>query len=266
MITSTANPTVKRARKLRSRKYREAEGVFLIEGITHVRRAIEHGAPIETLLVAPELLKSGSAWEVIEEQRVRGSDIVELGRDAFETITSRDHPSGLAATVRIEERPLTDLSAESDSIFVAVHGIGNPGNLGSIIRTVDAIGGDGLVIVGRSTDRFHPVAVKSSMGTMFSVPIRVAATVEDLMAWCMMERIKVYTTSARAESSLWDSVIERPCIFVFGGEAEGLPPEVLDRGTPLSLPMRGSASSLNLAVAAGVFLYEAARRSAPRDL
>lgn len=261
MITSTANPTVKRARKLRHRKYREAEGIFLIEGITHVRRAIEHTAPIESLLVAPELLKSSDAWEVVENRRRDGTKVVELGREAFETITSRDHPSGLAATVRIEERPLTDLSATSKSIFVALHDISNPGNLGSIIRTVDAVGGDGAIIVGSSTDQFHPVAVKSNMGTMFSVPVRRAETVDDLMAWCLMERIHVYTTSARAESSLWESDIQFPCLFVFGGEAQGLSPEILERGTPVSLPMRGSASSLNLAVASGIFLYEAARRN-----
>lgn len=261
MITSLANPVVKRARKLRSRKHREAEGVFLVEGITNVLRGLEHGAPIEMLLVAPELLKSDAAWAAIDVQGRSGRQIVELGRAAFESITSRDHPSGLAALVRIVERPLSGLTANEDSLFVAVHEVGNPGNLGSIIRTADAVGADGVVIVGNATDQFHPVAVKSNMGTMFTVPVCRAVDVEDLIAWCLMERVHLYTTSARATRSVWEIDLQRPALFLLGSEAEGLPDEVLDRGTPVSLPMKGSATSLNLAVAAGVLLYEAVRPS-----
>lgn len=259
-ITSVANPLVKRLRKLRLRKFREADGTFLVEGITHVLRGIEHGAPFESLLVAPDLLASDIAWDAVERCREDGVDVVSLGRDAFESIVEREHPSGLAATVRIEDPPLTELSAAEGSLFVALHDAGNPGNVGSIIRTVDAVGGHGVVLVEESTDHRHPVAVKSSMGTIFSVPVRRARDFDELLAWALMEGVKVYTTSARAEESYWDVVYERPALFVFGSEATGLPAEVLAKGRAVTMPMQGSASSLNLAVAVGVVLFEAARQ------
>ena len=261
VITSTSNPLVKRLKKLRYRKYRELDGFFLIEGIAHVRRAVEHEAPVEMLLVAPDLLTSEGAWSVIEAERAAGRNVVEFGREAFESIVERDHPSGLAATVKGERPPITGLVAKEGSVFVGLHDVGNPGNLGSIIRTVDAIGGDGVVIVGDSTDPQHPAAVKASMGTLFTIPVVYAPTLDDLIGWCLMDDVRLVTTSVRAEHLIWDVRFELPALFLFGSEALGLPRDVLDRGdVSVRLPMEGAASSLNLAVAAGVVLYEVERQ------
>lgn len=262
LITSAQNPQVKRLRKLvRNRRYRSSEGVFLVEGIAQVRQAIDHGAEIETLVVAPDLLTSEGAWDAIGQQQAVGTAVTELGRAAFESIVDRDHPSGLLATVRMWERPVTDLTIESDGIAAALLDVGNPGNLGSIIRTVDAMGGAGVVIVGESTDEFHPAAVKASMGTIFSVPIFHAAGPDDLFAWALMERCAVVTTSARAEADFWDAPLSAPLMFFFGSETRGLPDEVRARSDlDVVIPMLGSASSLNLAVSAGILLYEARRR------
>ena len=260
-ITSTSNPLVRRLRKLRHRKFRDLDGSFLIEGIAHVRQAVEHRAPVEMILVAPDLLTSKGAWAVVESQRRAGQRVVELGREAFESIVERDHPSGLAATVFGTRPPVTDLGAEPGSVFVGLHDVGNPGNLGSIIRTVDAIGGNGIVIVGDSTDPQHPAAVKASMGTLFTVPVVYAKTLEDLFGWCLMDDVRLVTTSVRAEHLIWDVRFELPSLFLFGSEAVGLPQEVIHRGDlSVRLPMEGAASSLNLAVAAGVVLYEVERQ------
>lgn len=264
VISSSSNPFVKRLRKLRHRRFREAEGVFLVEGIAQVRRALEHGAPMETIFVAPELLRSDGGWAAVAEFGSAGGAVVELGRAAFESVVEREHPSGLGATVRMVERGLADLVAGRESLFAAVHEVGNPGNLGSIIRAADAVGAGGVVIVGEATDQHHPAAVKASMGTLFSVPVCRAADVESLVAWCLMENVTLVTTSARAEDSLWDVDLPTPALYLFGREAEGLPPDVLARGLPVRIPMEGSASSLNLAVAAGIVLFEAKRRSRNR--
>ncbi|MEA2460253.1 MAG: methyltransferase, TrmH family [Actinomycetota bacterium] len=261
LIASPNNATVKRIRKLRQRKFREQERLFLVEGIAHVRQAIDHGAPVDSLLVAPDLLSSEGAWTAIQEREAAGVRTIYLGREAFESIVNRDHPSGLAAVIEMEEQPLSSLMSKPDSIFVAVLEVGNPGNLGSIIRTVDAAGAGAVIIVGDATDAFHPQSVKASMGTIFSVPFHRAKDVDDLFSWCLMEEVHVVTTSVRAESYLWDTEIEPPSLFLFGSETQGLPPEVLERGEKsVKLPMEGSASSLNLSVAVGVMLYEMRRR------
>ena len=265
LITSTSNPLVRRVRKLRHRKYRESENVFLIEGIAHVRQAIDNGADIEQILVSPDLLTSRPTLDVVAAQEASGTRVTRLGREAFESIMERDHPSGLAATVRSTDHPLTTLTAAPGDFFDALYDVGNPGNLGSIIRTVDAVGGHGVIIVGDSTDHRHPAAVKASMGTLFTVPIFQTKSLDDLFAWSMMENVRVVTTSVRGDRLLWDTSFEEPTLFLFGSEAMGLPEEVLRRGDlSVRLPMDGAASSLNLAVAAGVILYEVRRqRQAP---
>jgi TrmH family RNA methyltransferase len=263
LITSTANPLVKRLRKLRHRRFRTSEGVFLIEGIAQVRQAIDHAAPLEMLLVAPDLLTSESAWAVIEEQRASGVTVHELGREAFESIVERDHPSGLAGTARITPSPVSTLSADESSLFVALHDVSNPGNLGSIIRAVDACGGSGVVIVGDSTDPHHPAAVKASMGTLFSIPVHNALDLDELFAWALMEDVEVITTSAKATVDVWEHRFVAPTLLLLGSETTGLPKEALDRGTAVTIPMWGAASSLNLAVAAGILLYEARRQLGP---
>ncbi|MFP5298265.1 MAG: TrmH family RNA methyltransferase [Actinomycetota bacterium] len=265
MITSTSNPLVKRLRKLRYRRFRQTEGVFLVEGIAHVRQAIDHNARFERIFVSPELLTSEGAWSAIETSRTAGIEVTELGREAFESIVERDHPSGLGAVVVMNEVPLTSLVAEPDGVFVGLVDVGNPGNLGSIVRTVDAVGGHGVIVVGESTDQFHPAAVKASMGTIFTVPIARAAHMDDLWAWAMMEDIEVVTTSVRGKEVIWEARLPEPALYLFGSEALGLPQEVIDRSDlSVSMPMAGAASSLNLAVAAGVMLYEVRRRRSPR--
>lgn len=263
LITSTSNALVKRLRKLRNRRFRSAEGVFLIEGIAQVRQAIDHSAPLEMLLVAPELLTSEGALAVVDEQRRAGVPVHELGRAAFESIVERDHPSGLLATAEITKPPVAGLVAKQGSLFIALCDVSNPGNLGSIIRAVDAVGGDGVVVVGDSTDPHHPSAVKASMGTLFSVPVHYASDIDELFSWTMMENVAVVTTSAKTENEIWDHTFASPCLLVLGSETTGLPREVLERAPAIRIPMWGSASSLNLAVAAGILLYEARRQLGP---
>jgi TrmH family RNA methyltransferase len=261
LITSVANPLVKRMRKLRGRKTREAEGAFLVEGIAQTRQALDHGAPLELLFVAPDLLSSPGAWTAIEGAEASGTRVVRLGRDAFESIVERDHPSGLGAIAKIVDRPVTDLHATEGGFFVALDSVGNPGNLGSIVRTVDAAGGAGVVILGHATDPWHPQSMKASMGTLFTIPVCRADDFEDLLAWCLMEKVDLVTTSARAESSFWDTDYKEPTIFMFGSESAGLSAHVHEKAQhTVGMPMEGAASSLNLSVSVGVMLYEAKRQ------
>lgn len=261
LITSVANPLVKRMRKLRGRKIRESEGAFLVEGIAQTRQALDHGAPLELLFVAPDLLSSEGAWEAIDRAEADGMRVVRLGREAFESIVDRDHPSGLGAIAKIVDRPITDLHANDGGFFVALESVGNPGNLGSIVRTVDAAGGSGVVILGQATDPWHPQSMKASMGTLFTVPLCRAHDLEDVLAWCLMEKVELVTTSAKAKQSFWDVDYSEPTIFMFGSESAGLPPHVHEKAKhTVGMPMEGAASSLNLSVSVGVMLYEAKRQ------
>jgi TrmH family RNA methyltransferase len=260
-IESPANPLIKRMRALEQRKAREREGAFIVEGIQPVWHAVENGAAIETLVVAPELLTSAPAREMIAQQRAAGTRIVEISASVFARVATREHPSGLAAIVRARPQSLDDLAVTPTALFVALHEVGNPGNLGTIIRTVDAVGGTGVILIGDGTDPYHPSAVRASVGTLFRLPIVQVDTVADMLAWCAAQQVAVVTTSGRAPHDYWDVTYPAPCLLLFGNEGRGLPPDVVAAGDlAVRIPMHGGADSLNLSVAAGVLLYELLRQ------
>lgn len=260
-IESVTNPLVKRIRGLAQRKAREAEGAFVVEGIQQVWQAVDGGAEIDTLIVAPALLTSVPARAMVERERARGTHVAELSDAVFARIASREHPSGLAAIVRMAHHDLRALSVQPDSLFVALHEIGNPGNLGTILRTLDAVGGAGVVLIGDTTDPYHPTAVRASVGTLFRMPVARASSADDLFAWCRERGIAVVTTSEHAATEFWSATYPSPLMILFGSEGRGLASGDIARGDlAVRIPMRGSAGSLNLAVAAGVLLYEIARQ------
>ncbi len=266
LITSGANPVVKRIRLLADRRHRRREGAFVVEGIQPVWQAVEAGADVETLVVAPGLLgRSAAARRVtamVAGQEQRGVRVVRLSDEMFTRVSGREGPSGLAAIVRGRLAGLAGLPAGPDAVVVALHGIGNPGNLGTIIRTANAAGAAAVVLVGQTTDPFDPAAVKASMGALFTLPVAHAAGPADFFGWAAAGGVTVVTTSARAEQSFWDVSFPRPLALLLGAEGAGLPGGVLARGDrQVHIPMSGTAESLNLAVAAALLLYEVRRQA-----
>jgi TrmH family RNA methyltransferase len=260
LISSAANPVVKRMRLLGDRKHRRREGAFVVEGIQPVWQAVEAGADVEVLVVAPDLLGGSPAAELVAAQEASGTRVARVTGGLFARLSARDGPSGLAAIVRARVPGLAALAVNPGSVFVALHEIGNPGNLGTIIRTADAAGASGVVLIGAAADPFDPAAVKASMGALFAVPVVCAEDPTDFFAWTKAAGVTVVATSARARTSFWEAGYPRPLALLLGAEGTGLPGEVLAAGeVAVRIPMAGTAESLNLAVAAGLLLYQARR-------
>jgi RNA methyltransferase, TrmH family len=263
-ISSAANPLVKRIRLLAERRHRRREGAFVVEGIQPVWRAVEAGWEIETLIVSPELLTgSGPAAQMVAAQQSKGVRVARLTGELFSRLSDREGPAGLAAIVRGGLAGLPDLVVAPGSLFAAVHRIGNPGNLGSIIRTMDAVGGSGVILIGDTTDPFAPAAVKASMGSLFAVDVASVPDGGPFFDWAAANNVQVLATSGRADMDYWSAAYRPPLAVLFGSEGGGLPADLLARADlRIRIPMTGTAESLNLAVAAGVMLYEVRRRSA----
>lgn len=261
LISSAANPLVKRVRLLADRRHRRREGAFVVEGLQPVWRAVEAGWPVETLIVAPDLLAhSGPAAGMVAEQEAAGVRVARLTGELFTRLSDREGPAGLAAIVHGGLADLASLAVPPDAVFAALHRCGNPGNLGTIVRTADAVGAAGLILIGDSADPFAPAAVKASMGSLFAVPVTHAGTAGEFLDWAGGHRIQVLATSGRAGADLWHTSYRPPLALLFGSEGDGLPGDLLDRATAsVRIPMTGTAESLNLAVAASVLLYEAKR-------
>ncbi|HSM56078.1 MAG TPA: RNA methyltransferase [Candidatus Sulfomarinibacteraceae bacterium] len=260
MITSHRNPLVKRIKKLRRKKHRQEEGAFFIEGIRVVLTALEQEAPVDTIVYAPSLLTSEVALAALAEQKAQGAKVVELAEDVFQTISDRDNPVGLGAIVNVHLQRLQDLPVHPDAVYIALERISDPGNLGAIVRTVDAAGGAGLILVGPSVDPFHPTAVKASMGALFTVPVAEVEDMDRLWRWIEAQGLHTVATSAHAERTFWETGYRFPTLLLLGSEGQGLQPETLQRAeVSVTIPMQGTASSLNLSVAAALLLYELRR-------
>jgi RNA methyltransferase, TrmH family len=262
VIASAANPLIKRVRLLADRRHRRRDGAFVVQGIQPVWQAVEAGADIEVLITAPDLLR-GPVLGMIAQAQARGVRVARVSGELFGRISDRDGPGGLAAIVRGRPAKLGQLTVRADSVFVALHEVSNPGNLGTIIRTADAAGAAGVILIGASTDPYDPAAVKASMGAVFSVPVATAATAAEFLDWARRGDLCLAATSANAPTTYWDAKLRRPLAILLGNEGAGLPADLLAAGDlRLRIPMTGTAESLNLAVAAGILLYEAWHQSA----
>ena len=261
MITSAKNQRIKDIRKLTQRKYREASGLCFVEGLQPVLRAMDQGLHIEHLVVAPGLLQSAIALGRIDEFLSRsGTPCLQVSNEVYASISDRENPVGLAAVVRQRWVELTQLVTGERSLFVALHGVKNPGNLGTIFRTAESFGVDGIILLGNTADPYDLASIKASMGTVFSLPIARELSTESYIEWCRNHNLTVVTTSSKAKHTLDEAPWAYPSVIMFGSEAQGLPAHLLGLGTlQISIPMSGQATSLNLAVAAGIILYAAAQ-------
>lgn len=259
-ISSAANPLVKRIRLLANRKHRREQGAFVVEGIQPVWRAVTAGWQIEALVVDPDLRPDSAAAAMVDEQEARGVRVARLSHELFQRLGSREGQAGLAAIVRARQPALADLSPGPDSVFVALHRIGNPGNLGTIIRTTDAVGGAGVILIGETTDPYAPTAVKASMGSLFAVKVVHVTASEPFLTWAGENGIEVLAASGQADVAHWSASYRPPLAVLLGSEGEGLPADLLaSAGRRIRIPMTGTAESLNVAAAAAILLYEVKR-------
>lgn len=270
-ITSVHNPKVKFLRSLRLRKYREREGRYLIEGIRIVEEALAMGAPVEMLIYAPGLLVSERAKALVE--RTVHVERLVVSPAVFESLSMREGPQGLAALVRIEEGSLESIHPKEDLLVIVAYQLQDPGNLGSIIRTADAVGASGVIIVEPSVDLYDPQTVRATMGSLYALPIVRLHEEEALFRWCAdlrkaLPALRVVATSAHGTTLFYDEDYRQPVVLLVGNEQEGLPPIARERADCLvRLPMYGRATSLNVSAATAAMAYEIIRqrRAARQD-
>lgn len=255
VITSASNTQIKRIRALRRRRPRDRAGVFWVEGTRLVSEAVEMKAAIETLVVAEELLGVHGP-EIVARARERDFPILEVTGSVFRTLSARDGPTGIGAVVLEHWDDLSALSGEKSELWVALDSVQDPGNLGSIIRTVDAVDAAGVILLAESTDPYDPAAVRASMGSIFSRRM-VRASLDSLLESVHAQGFMVVGASGESPVGYRSATYTPPLILLMGSEREGLS-ETQRRACDVvaSIPMSGRADSLNLSVATAIILYE----------
>lgn len=244
-------------RRLRTRAERERTGTCYVEGVGLVGKAIAAGVPVELGVVAPDLLSGAAGWELVQTLRARGVPVVELTPQAFSSISFKEDLQGIGAVVRTHVERLGDVRLEPGSLgWVALSEVGNPGNLGAVLRTCDAVGCTGVIMLGETTDPFHPAVLRASRGTIFTLRV-VRASFDEFVQWKEAHGYTVAGTSPAAAREYRDVKYQTPLVLLMGSERLGLSEEqqaVCDLLT--RIPMVGQADSLNLSVATSVLLYE----------
>ena len=262
MVTSAANPVVKRVRLLADRKHRRKQNAYVVEGLQPVWRAVTAGRQVETLIVAPELLTAPAAAEMVADLERDGVPVTRVSADIFRRLSDRDGPAGLAAIVRGGLATLDDLAVQADSVFVVLHELANPGNIGTIIRTADAAGAHGIILLGHTADPLSGAAIKASMGSLFALPVVAVAGEDELVRWARGHDIALAAMTGSGAEDLWHAELPRPLLVLLGNEGAGLSDSLLAAADlRIRIPMAGTAESLNVAAAGAIVLYELARRA-----
>ena len=261
-VTSTANPIVKDIRRLAQKRHRDETGLFLCEGLKLALDAVEAGWRIATLIYA----KNARGTERLDTLAARviaaGGDVLEVSEKVLGVITRRDNPQAVAAVVERRTTSLDEIAPKDEDVWVALDRVRDPGNLGTVMRTVDAVGAKGVILVGDCVDPFALETVRATMGSLFAVPIARASEAEFL---AFRETWPGRTVGTHLEGATDYRAIDyegAPQLVVMGNEQRGLTDALAAACDALALiPQAGRADSLNLAVATGVMLFEVRRHA-----
>lgn len=259
-ITSLANDRVKAIRALEMRKERKENGLFVAEGASILMTAREHGFKPETLVYQAGRELGEVARLLVDEALAAGAEVLEVSQAVLEKIAAKDNPQSLIGVFRQRWAEPPDAAKVADeAVWVVLEEVRDPGNLGTIVRTVDAVGAKGVILVGNSTDPFARECIRATMGSIFAVPI-VRLDRPAFLAWRAGWKGDVIGTSLEATEDFRAVDYRRPTLLVMGSEGPGLSESLTRSCTRLvRIPMAGKLDSLNLAVATALTLYEIRR-------
>jgi TrmH family RNA methyltransferase len=264
-ITSLANPIVKEIRGLALAKNRKATGLFVAEGLKLVADAVEAGWTIRTLVYSGTVGDQPLVSRLAATAHARGGSVLAVSEAVLAKISRRDNPQTVLGVFDRRLTTVKDIRPKDGDIWVALESIRDPGNLGTIVRTADAVGAAGLILIGETVDPFSPEAVRATMGSIFAVPLaRISKT--ELAGLAGGWRGTIVGTHLSATADYRTADYKSPVLLVMGGEQAGLTPEAAKLCRMLvKIPMAGKADSLNLAVATAVMLFEIRRGALTLD-
>ncbi len=258
MLTSTANPRVRRIIRLRQRRQRDREGLFIIEGHRELAQAAGADWSVDEVFHCDAFFATRAERELLERLSRQGVPCQATSAAVFRKMSYRHTPDGLLGVARIPPCDLSALPVGDSPLWLVAAGIEKPGNLGAMLRSADAAGASGVIVADGATDPFNPNVVRASVGTLFSVPLAIASGY-DARTWLAEQGIRAFAAGPAGTTPYTEAPLVGPVAFVVGSEHDGLAPAWLE-GDTVRIPMAGSADSLNAATVAALLLFEARRQ------
>lgn len=264
LVSSLQNPKIKAAIHLFDRKDRDESGLFLIEGFRELSRAQQGGVVFQSLFFCPKLFLGENEKDLIEKIRKSGAQLFECEEKVFRKLSYRDRPDGLVAVAKQMKLSLSafdeKIKAKKNPFFLIAESIEKPGNLGTILRSCDAVGVDGVIVCDRCTDIYNPNVVRASVGTLFTIPV-IEADGEKTLTWLKTNGVKILSSTPSAKIEYTNADLTGPVAIVVGTEQLGLSDRwLLAADMKVKIPMMGVADSLNVATATTLLLYEVLRQ------
>lgn len=260
LISSLQNARIKNLVKLRNRRPRDQQKVFVAEGYRAISRALEKDVIPKEIYFSPDWFLGENESALLERAKAKGASLFELTKIGFEKVAYRDRPEGILGVFDQWSQQLSELKLGKTPLLLIAESIEKPGNLGTILRSADAAGVDAVICCDPVTDLFNPNVVRSSTGVLFSMPTVMTST-EETIDWLKDSEIQSVATTPRAEKFHTQINMTGPIAIVMGSEQFGLTDHWLDACQHQArIPMAGQADSLNVAMATLVTLFEAVRQ------
>ena len=259
-ITGFSNPLVKFLRSLRDKKYRKREKRFLAEGLRLLTDARESGVVPEMLVMATGREPHPLLDALEAAVDAAGGEVVEMDQEILAKVTGKDNPQAVAGVFAEFDTRITQVDRSAAPIWLVAQALRDPGNLGTMLRTGDAVGAGGLILIDDCADPFSVEAVRASMGAIFTQKLAMARW-DEFLPWLRSGPGQLVAASLRDPTDYRVAPYQAPCFLMVGNESQGLP-EAYEQACDLrvTIPMRGRADSLNAAVAGAVLAYEALAR------
>ena len=259
-ITSRQNPRVKDAARLRTRRWREREGRFLIDGAREIMRAVAAGVHCLEAFVCDELCDSPESQEAIEAIQAAGGEILSVSPGVYAMLAFGERDDGVIAVAETPRRKLSDLQLPPEPLVAVLEGVEKPGNVGAILRSADAAGVDAVIVADPRTDLYNPNAIRASLGTVFRNNVLETTSLEAL-EWLRAQNLLIVAARPDAETIYTGVDLRGGAAIVLGSEAEGLTGAWRGANvTSVRLPMHGLGDSLNVSTTAAILFYEALRQ------
>ncbi len=258
MITSRDNALIKKIISLHRTAGRKKRGQYFIEGIRSVKQALDAGAPVAQIIYSAPVYEQRGGQNLMQRIRQLGLRVMEISESLFKVVTDTKSPQYIMAVINMKvDSPEKVLEAREPLIVIA-DSIQDPGNLGTVIRTADAAGAEGVFLLRGSTDPYSPKVVRSTMGSVFNIPIIRENNESDLLSLLHRKGMRIITAEPGGDNRYWDADFKGKVGIVIGNEANGISPRAKKYShESVALPMYGKAESLNAAVTCGVLLYKA---------
>lgn len=255
-VTAFSNTTVKLLRSLRDKKARREQGLFLAEGLRTIVEARDSGLLPEIVAFSAEGGRHPLAASIIAATEAAGGDAIETNVDILSKMTGKDNPQTVIAAYRQPDTALDRIDRSSSDLWIVAQALRDPGNIGTILRTGDAVGTGGLILIDQCADPFSVEGVRASMGAIFTQAV-AASQWDEFLAWLRAGEGQLVGTSLSATEDYLDGEYAKPCFLLIGNEQQGLP-EAYEAECDLlvKIPMAGRADSLNAAVAAAVMAFQ----------